>query len=109
MSKICSNCKATNPDDAIFCPDCGDRLSTPSIDKESEDIDPLFASAARMVVISQRASTSDLQRRLGMGYARALKVLEQLEEAGIVGPQEGSIPRQALISDLDELERLLNR
>ncbi len=60
-----------------------------------------------MVVTTQRGSTSDLQRRLGMGYAKAGRVMDQLEAAGIVGPQEGSKPRQVLISSLDELEKVL--
>ena len=61
-----------------------------------------------MVVTTQKGSTSDIQRRLGMGYAKAGRVMDQLEAAGIVGPQEGSKPRQVLISDLDTLEELLS-
>lgn len=57
-----------------------------------------------MVVANQRGSTSDLQRRLGMGYAKAGRVMDQLEAAGVVGPQEGSKPRQVLISSLEELD-----
>ena len=60
-----------------------------------------------MIVINQRGSTSDLQRRLGMGYAKAGRVMDQLEAAGVVGPQEGSKPRQVLIGSLDELEKVL--
>ena len=59
------------------------------------------------IVMNQRGSTSDLQRRLGMGYAKAGRVMDQLEAAGIVGPQEGSKPRQVLISSLEELEKVL--
>lgn len=75
---------------------------------DMQNIDPLFADAARMVVTTQKGSTSDLQRRLGMGYARAGRVMDQLEGAGIVGPQEGSKPRQVLVADLAELDEVLS-
>ena len=75
---------------------------------DMQNIDPMFEEAARMVVTSQRGSTSDLQRRLGMGYARAGRVMDQLEGAGIVGPQEGSKPRQVLVTTFDELDEILS-
>ncbi|MBE6233899.1 MAG: DNA translocase FtsK [Bacteroidales bacterium] len=75
---------------------------------DMQNIDPMFEDAARMVVTSQRGSTSDLQRRLGMGYARAGRVMDQLEAAGIVGPQEGSKPRQVLVSTFNELDEILS-
>ena len=72
-------------------------------------LDDRFEDAARYVVLNQRASTSDLQRRLGMGYAKAGRVMDQLEAAGIVGPQDGSKPRQVLVSDLVTLEDIIKR
>ena len=75
---------------------------------DMQNIDPLFEDAARMVVSTQKGSTSDLQRRLGMGYARAGRVMDQLEGAGIVGPQEGSKPRQVLVADYSELDEILS-
>ena len=75
---------------------------------DMQNLDSMFEEAARMIVTSQRGSTSDLQRRLGMGYARAGRVMDQLEAAGIVGPQEGSKPRQVLVSTFNELEEILS-
>lgn len=72
-----------------------------------QTLDSEFEEAARTVVLSQKGSTSDLQRKLGMGYARAGRVMDQLEQAGIVGPQEGSKPRQVLVSTLEELDELI--
>ena len=74
---------------------------------DMQNIDPMFEEAARMVVTSQKGSTSDLQRRLGMGYARAGRVMDQLEAAGVVGPQEGSKPRQVLVTTFNELDEIL--
>lgn len=72
------------------------------------DIDERFEDAARLVVKTQKASTSYLQTRLGMGFAKAARVMSQLEEAGIVGPQDGAKPRPVLVPDEISLESILN-
>ena len=85
--------------------DSSDEGSGGSVDMNN--LDERFEEAARLVVQTQRGSTSDLQRRLGMGYAKAGRVMDQLESAGIVGHQEGSKPRQVLVTDLEELESII--
>ena len=73
-----------------------------------KQLDERFEEAARLVVTSQRGSTSDLQRRLGMGYAKAGRVMDQLEAAGIVGPQWRDKPRDVLVKDFNELDQILS-
>ncbi|MBQ0077021.1 MAG: DNA translocase FtsK [Bacteroidales bacterium] len=72
------------------------------------DLDERFQEAARLVVANQKASTSYLQTRLAMGFAKAARVMGQLEAAGIVGPQEGAKPREVLIHDNESLDELLS-
>ena len=74
---------------------------------DMKQLDERFEEAARMIVINQRGSTSDLQRRLGMGYAKAGRVMDQPEAAGIVSPQNGAKPREVLVKDIAELEEKL--
>ncbi len=70
--------------------------------------DKLFDEAAKLVVQYQQGSTSLIQRRMNLGYNRAGRIMDQLEAAGIVGPQEGSKARQVLISDFLSLDRILS-
>ena len=73
----------------------------------SEGGDDKFKDAVRVVVERRKASTSMLQTRLGIGYQRAARIIEEMEERGIIGPQNGSKPRDVLISSPEELEELL--
>lgn len=65
--------------------------------------DDMYKDAVRVVVESKKASSSLLQRRLRVGYARAARLIEEMEEQGVIGPADGARPREVLISSLDEL------
>jgi len=90
----------------------------PKIERETEDRmkdgfadsdrDPLFRDAARTIVRNQQGSVSLLQRKLSVGYARAARIVDQLEQAGVVGPFEGSKARQVLIGDELQLDQFFN-
>ncbi len=73
-----------------------------------ESYDQFFTDAARLVVLYREASVSMLQRRLDVGWARAGRIIDQLERAGIVGPHAGSKPRKVLIDNETELQQKLN-
>ncbi|ARA91735.1 DNA translocase FtsK [Rhodothermaceae bacterium RA] len=73
-----------------------------------EETDDLFEEAARIIVRHQQGSVSLLQRKMSVGYTRAARIVDQLEEAGIVGPFEGSKARKVLVADERELEELLH-
>jgi S-DNA-T family DNA segregation ATPase FtsK/SpoIIIE len=75
---------------------------TPGLPPTSDGKDPLFEEALKVVCQYDRASASLLQRRLSIGYARAARILDQLEEEGIVGPGEGSKPRDVLVRNAEE-------
>lgn len=76
-------------------------------DVDMDDIDPLFADAARIVVMHQQGSASLLQRKLKLGYNRAGRIIDQLEGMNIIGPFQGSKARDVLFSDEASLEELL--
>ena len=73
-----------------------------------EDRDPLFEEAARLIVMNQLGSTSLIQRRMKLGYNRAGRLMDQLEAAGVVGPGQGSKPRDVLIKTEMDLNLYLN-
>ncbi len=76
-------------------------------DFDPSEIDPLFAEAARIIVNMQIGSTSQLQRKLKLGYNRAGRLMDQLQQYGIVGANQGSKPREVLIAEPDFLEARL--
>ena len=71
-------------------------------------LDPLFEEAARLIVIHQQGSTSLIQRKFSIGYNRAGRLMDQLEKAGIVGPTQGSKPRDVLCADENDLQMRLS-
>lgn len=96
---------------AYILPECeisesGGDLNISGVDMTQRD--PLFEEAARMVVSTQQGSTSNIQRKFSVGFNRAGRIMDQLEHAGIIGPQEGSKPRKVLVTSEFELDQMLN-
>lgn len=79
-----------------------------SADLDVNKMDSLFEDAARLIVIHQQGSTSLIQRKFEIGYNRAGRIMDQLERAGIVGPANGSKPRQVMCVDETDLQMKLN-
>ena len=75
----------------------------------ADDVDELLPAAIDVVMETGQASVSMLQRRLKLGYSRAARIIDQIEERGIIGPFEGSKPRQILISREEWQEMKLRR
>jgi len=93
----------------LYCPLCGTGTTYQILRQFDQDVkeeeariesenDPLLYTAIEMVVDAQMASTTMLQKKLKLGYARASRILDQLEAEGIVGPPEGSTPRKVFMS-----------
>jgi S-DNA-T family DNA segregation ATPase FtsK/SpoIIIE len=91
-----------------FLPEVPDENDTGEQGFDPSEVDDLFAEAAKLMVTNQSGSTSLLQRRFGIGYNRAGRIVDQLERAGIVGPQKGSKPREVFYPDDGSLEQYLN-
>ena len=89
----------------------------PEVDTEDADgvdsgeiagrLDPMFEECAKLVVSSQQGSTSMLQRNFSIGYNRAGKIMDQLQKAGVVGPQIGAKPRDVLVQDFNTLDTII--
>ena len=87
-----------------------DREALAAEPDEDDDVpagkrDPEFRRAAEVCIQHQLGSTSLLQRRLGIGYGRAARIIDQLHAAGVLGPPNGSKPREILVG-LDDLDRI---
>lgn len=94
---------------ALYLPEFVDENASQDIgDIDLSKKDGLFNDAARLVVIHQQGSTSLVQRKFSIGYNRAGRIMDQLEAAGIVGPPDGSKPRQVFFPDEYSLEQFLN-
>lgn len=93
---------------ALFLPEYnGDGEGGQDPVEQLRDRDPLFEEVARMIVTSQNGSTSNIQRRMNLGYNRAGRLMDQMEAAGIVGPAQGSKPREIYVQDEAELNVIL--
>ena len=72
------------------------------------DLDDMFEESAKLIVGSGHGSTSSIQRKLQLGYNRAGRIMDQMEQLGIVGPAQGSKPREVLYHSLDELDNYIS-
>ncbi|HHP7238047.1 DNA translocase FtsK 4TM domain-containing protein [Longibacter sp.] len=93
---------------AYELPSLSDAGHGPDVTLGVEDTDDLFEEGARVIVRRQQGSVSLLQRKLAVGYTRAARIVDQLEEAGIVGPFNGTKARDVLVDDEDQLDSLLS-
>jgi S-DNA-T family DNA segregation ATPase FtsK/SpoIIIE len=94
--------------EAYKLPEYVDEKDMEAKDFDLGDRDPLFEEAARLIVMNQLGSTSLIQRKMKLGYNRAGRLMDQLEAAGVVGPGQGSKPRDVLIKSEMELDQYLN-
>lgn len=94
--------------EAFLLPEYVDEKEMESRDFDVNDRDNLFDEAARLIVHHQQGSTSLIQRRMKLGYNRAGRLMDQLEQAGIVGPNQGSKPRDVLVKTEMDLQDLLD-
>lgn len=91
-----------------YVPEDGSSSAMSGRAENGNERDELFKDAARLIVREQQGSTSLIQRKMNLGYNRAGRIIDQLEDAGIVGPSEGSKARQVRITSLESLEQILS-
>lgn len=96
------NCKQASPNYLIKSFDTMSKEDFLSASEETEARDSLYDQALTVVTTSRNASTTFLQRKLKIGYARAASLMDELEEHGVIGPQDGSKPRKVLMNPLDD-------
>ena len=98
---------STEPDilETIRAREAAEKLGDDAEEFDDADRDKLFREAAEVVIQHQQGSTSLLQRRLGVGYGRAARIIDQLHAAGVLGPPNGSKPRE-ILSGLEDLDRI---
>lgn len=89
-----------------FLPSLVEKRNDPDANFMS-DLDPMFEEAAQVIVRHQQGSVSLLQRKLKLGYSRAARVMDQLEQAGIVGPPDGSKAREVICESEDQLKSII--
>ena len=106
LTKACSNQAMPLYDDAFLRLDMNDNMAEGAI-MTMED-DPLFKEVTDYVIEAQKASTSLLQRRFGIGYNRAARMIDVLEDHGVIGPSRGSRPREVLKKAQDKIEKSKN-
>ncbi len=92
---------------AFYLPEVEDGEGGDLSEVDMNHLDPLFQEAAQLIVIHQQGSTSLIQRKFAIGYNRAGRLMDQLEKAGIVGPAQGSKPREVLCRDESDLDMRL--
>ena len=87
----------------------GKKGSSGADSDEDSDSDPMFKQAVEVVIDAGQASTSLLQRRCKLGYARAARIMDEMEQKGVIGPYEGAKPRAVLISRQQWIEQQMNQ
>jgi DNA segregation ATPase FtsK/SpoIIIE, S-DNA-T family len=95
--------------EAFLLPEYVDEKEMEGRDFDLSDRDNLFEDAAKLIVQHQSGSTSLIQRRMKLGYNRAGRLMDQLEQAGVVGPNQGSKPREVLVKTEMDLQEILER